>query len=61
MNEQITPVVHFVGFRRDEYWSAVKIWGKPHYIHPTLDAAALKEIHESDTVIIAGKVRENER
>jgi|TARA_R110000796_G_scaffold56611_1_gene131184 hypothetical protein len=26
--------VHFVGFRNgDEYWSAVKVWGRPDFIH----------------------------
>lgn len=57
MTEQVTPVIHFVGFRSDEYWSAVKIWGFPHYIHPMLDACALREIHETDTVIIAVQPR----
>jgi hypothetical protein len=27
------PCLHFIGFRGEEYWSAVKVWGKPEMIH----------------------------
>ena len=26
------PAVHYVGFRAEEYWSAVKVWGRPGYV-----------------------------
>lgn len=45
--------VHFVGFRGDEYNSAVKVFGQPHYVHPRLDSCALREIAEGDIVVLA--------
>ena len=46
-------VIHFIGFRGEEYWSAVKVWGKPHVIHMGWDRRALREIGEDDLVIFA--------
>ena len=45
--------VHFVGFRGEEYWSAVKIWGRPGFIHMGWDMRAHREIAEGDTVVFA--------
>lgn len=45
--------VHFIGFRGEEFWSAVKVWGRPHFIHMGWDARARREIGEGDTVIFA--------
>lgn len=36
--------VHFVGFRGDEYRSAVKVWGEPDFIHLGWDRRARREI-----------------
>lgn len=47
------PAVHFVGFRGDEFWSAVKIWGRPGLIHMGWDRRALRDIGEGDTVVFA--------
>jgi hypothetical protein len=47
------PAVHFVGFRGEEYWSAVKIWGKPGFIHRGWDRRAQRDIAPWDTVIFA--------
>jgi len=49
----VIPAVHFVGFKGDEYLSAVMVWGKPDFIHRGWDRRAHREIHESDTVIFA--------
>jgi len=49
----VVPAVHFVGFKGDEYWSAVKVWGKPAFIHRGWDNRAQREIHVSDTVVFA--------
>jgi len=49
----MTPCVHFVGFRGEEYWSAVRVWGRPDFIHMGWDRRALREIEEGDTVIFA--------
>ena len=46
-------IVHFVGFTDDRYWSAVKIWGRPHFIHRGWDLRALRDIGEDDMVIFA--------
>lgn len=53
MTEQVVPCIHFVGFRGDEYWSAVKVWGKPDFFHRGWDSRAAREIHETDTVVFA--------
>lgn len=47
------PCVHFVAFRGEEYWSAVKVWGKPHVIHMGWDHRGQREIGEDDLVIFA--------
>lgn len=46
-------VVHFVGFKDDRYWAAVKVWGPPHYVHYGYDRWAQQEIAEGDTVVFA--------
>lgn len=56
MNEpapSIRPAVHFVGFWGEEYWSAVKIWGPPDFIHIGWDCYATHAIIPDDTVIFA--------
>lgn len=45
--------IHFVGFRGEEWWSAIKIWGRPDYIHIGWDRRAQREILSIDTVIFA--------
>jgi hypothetical protein len=45
--------VHFIGFRGDEYWSAAKIWGRPHFIHQRWDLRARRDIGEEDLVVFA--------
>jgi hypothetical protein len=47
------PLVHFVGFRGNEYLSAVKAFGKPDYIHRGWDRRAQRDIAEGDTVVFA--------
>jgi hypothetical protein len=53
MGEDVAPVVHFVGFRGEEYISAVKVWGRPEYIHRGWDRRARREISENDTIVFA--------
>lgn len=45
------PCVHFVGFRGEEYWSAVRIWGTPDYVWPAASFRILGECAAHDTVI----------
>ena len=43
---------HFFGFRGDEYNRAVKIWGKPDFIHPVHDRRAYVEIDKDNDILI---------
>lgn len=45
--------VHFVGFSGEEYWSAVKAFGPPHFIHRGWDLRARREIADGDLVVFA--------
>ncbi|GHH09456.1 hypothetical protein GCM10008023_06160 [Sphingomonas glacialis] len=47
------PAVHFVGFRGEEYWSAVRVWGKPGFIHVGNDNRMRREMADGDVVIYA--------
>lgn len=47
--------LHFVGFRGEEYWSAVRIWGKPHYTHPQADFRMIGDMGPQDVVIFGPK------
>ena len=49
----MTPYVHFIGFRGDEYWSAVKVWDRPHFIHRGWDRRGQRDIADGDVVIFA--------
>ncbi len=51
--KRFLPAVHFVGFRDDRYWNAVRIWGEPGFIHETWDTYANDEVAPGDTVIFA--------
>lgn len=49
--------VHFVGFRGDEYNSAVKVFGKPDFFHRDWDVRVKHggEFDENDVVVFAKK------
>jgi len=51
-------LVHFVGFKDDRYTTAVRIFGKPDFIHRIWDIRAQKEIMEDDVVVFADDYRE---
>lgn len=46
-------MVHFVGFRGEEYRSAVRAFGLPDFIHRVWDQRAHQEIAPGDVVIFA--------
>ena len=51
-------MVHFFGFRGDEYNRAKRIWGEPDFIHPVPDRRAYVEIDkDNDILIFANKER----
>lgn len=49
----IRMALHFVGFNDDRYWSAVKVFGLPDFIHRGWDMRAQREIAPGDTVLFA--------
>ncbi len=44
---------HFVGFRDDRYWNAVRVFGFPDFIHRGWDLRAQREIAPGDIVVFA--------
>lgn len=46
-------LVHFVGFRDDRYWNAVRIFGPPDMIHEAWDRYAADDCAPEDLVIFA--------
>ena len=46
-------LVHFVGFRDDRYWNAVRIWGMPDMIHEAWDRYAADDTAPGDVIIFA--------
>jgi len=53
MRETPRPALHFVGFRDDRWWNALRVFGPPDFIHPKWDQRARREIAEGDTIIFA--------
>lgn len=53
MPEHLHRAVHFVGFRDDRYWNAVRIWGPPDFIHETWGNYAREDMAPRDIVIFA--------
>lgn len=53
-------IVHFVAFRGEEYHSAVKVFGEPHFIHPGWDLRAQREIGEEDVIVFARGTADDE-
>lgn len=47
--------LHFVGFKGDEWFSAVKVWGQPDFIHRHNDARVSGDVIDGDTVIFANR------
>ena len=45
--------VHFVGFRGDEYLTAVRVFGRPDFIHMGWDRRGQREIGDGDLVVFA--------
>lgn len=45
--------LHFVGFKDDRYWNAVKVFGLPDFYHRNYDMRARQEIVEGDVAVFA--------
>lgn len=46
-------MLHFVRFRDDRWHNAVKVFGRPDFIHRHWDARAVCEVCEGDVVVFA--------
>ncbi|PCJ68255.1 MAG: hypothetical protein COA62_15950 [Rhodobiaceae bacterium] len=46
-------MIHFVGFKNDRYWNAIRVWGQPDFVHRRWDHRAISDIEDADTVIFA--------
>jgi len=46
-------MLHFVWFRGDEYYTAVRMFGVPDFIHIGFDLRARRDIAPGDTVVFA--------
>ncbi len=46
--------LHFVGFRGEEFHSAVKVWGKPDFFHRVFDDRVIfgGEVGDDDIVVV---------
>jgi hypothetical protein len=53
MGQQEGTIRHFVGFRDDRFVRAVRVFGRPDFIHRFWDARARDEVMEGDVVIFA--------
>lgn len=46
-------LVHFVGFRDERYWSAVRVFGPPDMVHEAWDRYAADDVAPGDLVVFA--------
>lgn len=46
-------MIHFVGFKDDRWWNAVRVFGRPDFIHRFWDRRAVDEIADGDIVVFA--------
>jgi hypothetical protein len=49
----MTGRLHFVGFRDDRYWVALRVFGAPDFVHRYWDHRARLEAVPGDTVVFA--------
>lgn len=45
--------LHFIGFKDDRIWGAMRVFGRPDFWHRLWDVRARAEIAEGDTAIFA--------
>lgn len=60
MSRERRRLVHFIAFRGDEYLRAIRIFGRPDFIHPRWDRRAQREIADGDIVVFATGTAEDE-
>jgi len=54
------PALHFVGFRGDEYLSALRVFGPPDFVHIGWDTWARQEVMPGDVAVFARGTFEDE-
>ena len=47
--------IHFIGFRGEEYWNAVKVFGPPDFIHLIHDRRMYGDVGPDDILVFAYK------
>jgi len=47
------PCLHFVGFKDDRLWNAVRVFGRPDFYHRAWDLRAKREMADGDVVVFA--------
>ena len=52
-NQGTMAILHFVGFKDERYWNAVKTFGKPDFVHRHWDYRAQCEVCEGDVAVFA--------
>jgi hypothetical protein len=46
-------MLHFVGFKDDRWWNAIRVFGRPDFVHPGWDIRAKREIMPGDVIVFA--------
>ena len=59
----VTVAVHFVGFKGEEWWSAVRVWGVPDFVHRWADKRFWfgGELCPGDVVVFANNEDKKDR
>lgn len=52
--------LHFVGFKDDRVWNAIRIFGKPDFWHRIWDHRAKVEIADGDVAVFANGTIDDE-
>lgn len=47
--------LHFIGFKDERYYNAVRVFGRPDFIHRHWDVRAKHEIVQGDVAVFATK------
>ncbi len=48
-------MIHFIGFRGDEFSRACRVWGKPDFVHMVHDRRMYGDVDEGDTLVFGPK------
>jgi len=54
----MVQTLHFVGFRGDQYNSAVRVFGRPDFIHRIWDKRAWAESRDETAVVVFARPKD---